>query len=159
MSVHVESIFELQRVVNKDFGFLIEIARSDFPTRGLSLPAKPWLTSRVSIDMKNIWLPIGGGAAGTILIAVSRVEAGVPIPESILRFVLQTLSGNCLANLRNGSTLAGMEGSPWHERLRQDADGFYAELAEVEAIAAKRREVSVRSLPGPEIFERPWRLS
>eukprot|EP00439_Symbiodinium_sp_Y106_P020721 s6882_g2.t1 len=34
LSFYVETIFELIRVSNKDFGYLVEIARSDFPTEG-----------------------------------------------------------------------------------------------------------------------------
>lgn len=158
MSVYVETLFELVRVVNCDFGFLVESARSEFPTKGRKLPKQPWWSMRASLDTRNLWLPAGGNSTGTILVSVARVEVGLPIAESALHFVLHSFAEGFFGSIRNGSTLAIKEGSPWRKRLLQDVDGFYAELKEVEAAAAKRRLISSGSLPGPEIFDRPWHV-
>lgn len=159
LTFKVEAIFELQRVCNWGFGFLTERILSDLPPGGPSIPSdRSWWTKRVQLDTKNIWMPRGGNATGTVLISVSRVQVGVPMPASVLTFVFNSLGPSILNNVRKGSALAMEKGSLWNDRLQRDADGFYAELAEVEAVAAKRKAVSTTELPGREIFDRPWKL-
>lgn len=162
MSVYIETIFELTRVANRGYGFLVEVARSDFPPAAVTgqtgLPEQPWWSRRIGVDTKNLWMPHGGGTTGTVLVSVARVEVGVSIPDYMLKFIADSLSQTVLANVRRGADLAAERGSPWHGRIEEDADGFYAELAAVEAAAADRPRLSVSSLPGPEVFDRPWHL-
>lgn len=49
-------------------------------------------------------------------------------------------------------------GSLWHKRLQEDRHGMYAELREVEEAATWRPQITMNSLPGEEIFNRPWQL-
>mmetsp|Transcript_57571 Transcript_57571/g.186985 ORF Transcript_57571/g.186985 Transcript_57571/m.186985 type:complete len:159 (+) Transcript_57571:95-571(+) len=155
----IETIFELVRVANRDFGFLVEIARSDFPIEGISMPDLPWWGRRIEVNTRNIWMPQGGKEKGTVLISNARVGTGAPIPTGIMRFIANQLANSILSNIRKGADLAVTPGSRWHDRVKKDLDGFYKDLAAVEAAAAKRRPISVTNLPGPEVFDRPTKLA
>lgn len=158
MTFYIETIFELVRVPNHKFGYLVEIARSEFPVGKRTLPEKKWWSTRINVDTRNLWLPCGGNNSGTILVSIARVDVGVPVPAAVQRFIANGFAQNILNNVRVGSAFGSDEASPWSERIRQDAEGFYAELAAVEAAAAKRRAVSVSDLPGEEVFDRPGKL-
>ncbi|CAJ1445646.1 unnamed protein product [Effrenium voratum] len=139
MGFYIETVFELLRISNRDFGFLVEIAKSDFPVKGeLKLPRRPFWSKRIEVDTKNLWLPRGGNETGTIVVSVSRVQVGVPIPSSALRFLGNsswTAIGfvkSILGNIKRGCALSSDESSPWNKRIKRDADGFYRELATVE---------------------------
>merc|ERR1711971_1394666 len=129
----VETIFEMLRVSNFDFGFLVERVRSDFPADGLKFPKRPRWTKRIKVDTKNIWMPVGGGQIGTLMVSISRVHVGFPVPQSVLRFVFHNFAPSILDNIRRGAIMAKEPGSPWYERMQRDRDGFYAELARIEA--------------------------
>eukprot|EP00439_Symbiodinium_sp_Y106_P045467 s990_g5.t1 len=92
------------------------------------------------------------------MVSVSRVQVGVPIPSSALRFLANSFAKTILVNVKRGCALSSDESSPWYKRIRRDVDGFYAELREVEAAASHRRALSVSDLPSEEIFDRPWQL-
>ncbi|CAE7672357.1 unnamed protein product [Symbiodinium microadriaticum] len=136
LSFYVETIFELIRVSNKDFGYLVEIARSDFPTEGrdFQLPRRRFWSKRIEVDTQNLWLPRGGNETGLLMVSVSRVQVGVPIPSSALRFLANSFAKTILVNVKRGCALSSDESSPWYKRIRRDVDGFYAELREVEAL-------------------------
>ncbi|CAJ1355143.1 unnamed protein product [Effrenium voratum] len=160
MGFYIETVFELLRISNRDFGFLVEIAKSDFPVKGeLKLPRRPFWSKRIEVDTKNLWLPRGGNETGTIVVSVSRVQVGVPIPSSALRFLGNSFVKSILGNIKRGCALSSDESSPWNKRIKRDADGFYRELATVEDAAKNRRSLSVSELPGEDIFDRPWRLT
>jgi len=158
LAFYIETVFELLRVNNYGYGFIIERAMSEFNDTIRDLPERPWWARRVSLDTKNLWLPEGGNRSGTYLIAISRVKVGIPLREQWLTYLLHTLSPSILKNIRGGAHLAMEAGSPWNERLRKDADGFYRELEEVEQAAARREAVTMDTLPGDEIFDRKWSL-
>ncbi|CAK9115401.1 Uncharacterized protein SCF082_LOCUS53412 [Durusdinium trenchii] len=172
LGFYIETVFELVRVSNKEFGFLaarltqsslggqVEVAKSDFPIKNsLKLPKRRLLSKRIQVDTKNLWLPVGGGKTGTIVVSVSRVQVGVPIPSSALRFLANSFTKSILGNIKRGCALSSDESSPWHKRIKRDADGFYHELATVEDAARKRRSISISQLPSEAIFDRPWGLS
>ena len=159
LGFYIETIFELVRVSNKEFGYLVEIAKSDFPIKDrFKLPKQPFWRKRIQVDTKNLWLPVGGKETGTIIVSVSRVQVGVPIPSSALRFLANSFTKSILGNIKRGCALSSDESSPWHKRIKRDADGFYRELAGVEEAAHKRRSLSISELPSEEIFDRPWQL-
>lgn len=150
----LELIFEVFRVCNTKFGFLVECIRSEFPSEGLTMPEKSWRNTRIGVDTSNIWMPRGGGSDGTLLIQVSRIDLGIQVPEKMVKKILEKAAGGLVDNLITSATRAKEPGSIWQKRLAEDRDGLYAELQRVEDAAAKRNEVSVDSLPGAEIFER-----
>jgi hypothetical protein len=151
----LEAIFEVFRVANKEFGFLAECIRSEFPLDGLpELPKKAWGVSRVSIDTANIWMPKGGGSPGTLLLQVSRVDLGFPIADKIIKAIVNKAASTLVDNLIKSATRAKEPGTIWQERLARDKEGLYAELKAVEEVAAKRREVSSGSPPELDVFAR-----
>lgn len=159
LGFYIETVFELVRISNKDFGYLVEIAKSDFPVKDrLKLPKRPFWSKRIQVDTKNLWLPVGGGETGTIVVSVSRVQVGVPIPSKALRFLANSFTKSILGNIKRGCALSSDETSPWHKRIKRDADGFYRELSGVEESARKRRQISISELPSEDIFDRPWSL-
>lgn len=162
LSVTVESVFELLRVPNKEFGFLTEVARSDVNSNLSGLRKPPgisWWGRRIGVNNRNLWIPVGGkSGTGTILVSVAHVHVGVPIPGTMFRFLANQLSKTVLANLRRGAALAEEVGSPWHKRIILDKDGFYAELDAVESVTVRRGAVSLSNLPDPSVFDRPLTL-
>lgn len=160
ITFYIETIFELLRVSNYGYGFIIERALSEFNDTDHvhELPERPWWARRVSVDTKNLWLPAGGNQTGTYLLAVCRVQAGIALRQSWVEYLMQSFAPDILRNVRAGAALAMEEGSPWNQRLKHDADGFYKELEKVEQVAARREAVTMHTLPGEEIFDRPWSL-
>jgi hypothetical protein len=155
----IEMITEVLRRVDTKAGFLAECIRSDFPPGDLNLPPKHWQNVRIAVNTRQLALPRGGGEAGTITIQSSRVDVGFRIPEVALHFFCNRLAKDYLDNVRKCVRTAKDPSSPWHERLQNDEDGFYAELAAAEEAASRRQAFSVTELPGPEIFERSPRLT
>ncbi|CAK0819135.1 unnamed protein product, partial [Prorocentrum cordatum] len=129
LAFYIETIFELLRVSNYGYGFIIERALSEFnDTEHVhELPERPWWARRVSVDTKNLWLPAGGNQTGTFLVAVCRVQAGVSLREQWIEYLMQQFAPGILKNIRAGAELAMQAGSPWNQRLKRDADGFYKE--------------------------------
>eukprot|EP00929_Paragymnodinium_shiwhaense_P031053 TRINITY_DN17482_c0_g1_i2.p1 TRINITY_DN17482_c0_g1~~TRINITY_DN17482_c0_g1_i2.p1 ORF type:complete len:472 (-),score=87.57 TRINITY_DN17482_c0_g1_i2:624-2039(-) len=154
----VELIIEVMRFVDKKFGFLAERVRSDFPTDGLDIPGKSWRNMRISVDTKQLAIPVGGGADGTILVQTTRVETGIAIPSRALNFFCDTLSMDYLDSLRKATKLLDAANNPWAARLVADKKGLYKELEGVHQASATRHSISAMDLPCPEIFERPWCL-
>ncbi|CAK9028127.1 unnamed protein product [Durusdinium trenchii] len=110
LGFYIETVFELVRVSNKEFGFLVEVAKSDFPIKNsLKLPKRRLLSKRIQVDTKNLWLPVGGGKTGTIVVSVSRVQVGVPIPSSALRFLANSFTKSILGNIKRGCALSSDE--------------------------------------------------
>merc|ERR1711879_461296 len=62
----VETIFENLRIMNKDFGVVIEMLRSDFRNEDFDVPERSWFLNRVDVHTTNVWIPRGGGKHGTI---------------------------------------------------------------------------------------------
>lgn len=101
---------------------------------------------------------MGGSATGTIIVSVSRVQVGVPIPSSALRFLANSFTKSILGNIKRGCALSSDVKSPWHARIQRDVDGFYRELRQVQEVASKRESIKLSSLPSEAIFDRPYRL-
>jgi len=154
----LELICEVMRFPNTEFGFLAEGIRSSFPLDGVELPAKRMRNLRLGVNTRLIWMPVGGGEDGTILVQATRGEAPMPITERLLSFAVSKVGASLVKNLRNSAKMVGKSGSPYQERLQRDAAGLYGVCAQVEAAAARRPAICTTSLPGPEIFDRPATL-
>jgi len=153
----IETIFEVFRVCNTDFGFFAEVIRSDFPASelGIAIPAlESWRTKRINVDTCNIWIPCGSPDAGTILVQASRLELGFVVSKKMAKMAINSLAGTIVGNLKKQATMSKEPNTVWNERLEQDKFGIYAELAKVEAAAAKRRHVTTDSLPDASVFHR-----
>mmetsp|Transcript_28776 Transcript_28776/g.66875 ORF Transcript_28776/g.66875 Transcript_28776/m.66875 type:complete len:458 (+) Transcript_28776:79-1452(+) len=157
--LRIELIIEVMRFVDHRYGFLAERIRSDFPLDKKLQPAKSWRNKRIAADTRSMVVPCGGGKPGCITMQASRVDLGFQLPKYALDFFCSKLSQDYLNNLRTCLRLVAQPNSPWSERLAADKDGFYAELARADEVAQTREEVSLHNLPGPEIFDRPWRFS
>jgi len=146
------------RFIDKNFGFMAERIVSDFPMAEDLLPPKSFRNKRVSVDTKNMAFPCGGGKPGTIMLQATKVDAGFRVPEFAINFFCNRLAQDFLDNTIKCVKIVDEPGSPWNERLSEDPDGFYKELAQVDEAAAHRAAYSVAELPGPEIFDRPKRV-
>lgn len=159
LMLRLEAIFEVIRICNKQFGFLAECIRSDFPAEGFTIPGRSWRNSRVTVDTSNMWIPRGGSSRGTLLVQVTRIDFGFHIPERVAKALLSKVAPGIVDNLITSATRAKEPGSIWQERLQKDADGLYGELRKVEEIARRRSEVSTESLPSLDVFRRKHQLS
>jgi len=157
--LRIELIIEVMRFVNHDYGFLAERIRSDFPLDKELLPPKHWRNKRITADTRSVVIPCGGGKGGTITMQASKVDLGFQLPKYALDFFCSKLSQDYLNNLRTCVKLVNEPDSPWRERLAADKDGFYAELAKADEVAQRREHISLKNLPGPEIFDRPGKFS
>lgn len=153
-----ELLFEIIRARSHRFGYLLEIIRTDFDKQGVEIPKKGWGAIRPWVYTANLWMPRGGGRTGTVLVQVTRVDCTFSVPHWVLNFVFRNLATTFMADLRASALQATQADSQWARRIKEDAEGLYAELRTVENAATSRREVSAKSLPGQEIFDRPWRL-
>lgn len=155
---NVELFFESLRVRDKRAGFLLESIRgSNFPLRGRQVPDKPWRTIRPWAWVANAWIPRGGGKEGTVLVQVTRVDAGFHIPNFVLNWTFRQMATGFMRDLRETAQKAMTDGSPWKKRISEDKVSLYGQLKEVDTLALNRAEVT--SLPSKEFFEnRPWRL-
>lgn len=156
----VELMFEVLRFCNKDFGFCAECIRSAFPHEDRPIPKKHWRDVRVSIDTKNIWVPRGGGRSGTAVVQQTRVEAGFRISDWILKTFAAKIATALVENMKKSATRVADPKGPYPERMENDTLGFYRQLAEVEAAAARRPPITVQDLASRQsIFSRPLRLA
>lgn len=155
----LELIIEVFRVCNTHFGFLAETICSEFPAEDLGVTIPPndsWRTRRITADTCNIWIPCGGGGPdSTILVQSHRIDLGFPMAPALARQAVNALVGGIVANLKKNATMATEPGTVWQRRLQEDNVGMYAEIAKVEAAAAKRRTVTTSTLPDHTIFMRP----
>jgi len=154
----VELLFEILRVRNHDFGFLVESIRSSFPAAGRRIPERGRRSIRPWVYTTNFWMPRGGGQPGTVLVQVTRVDCTVSVPQFVLNFVFRQLASSFMANLRKSASRALEEGNPWAQRIVADESGLYRSLRELESVAAQRRTVAAQTMPGKEVFDRPWTL-
>lgn len=153
----LELIIEVFRVCNTKFGFLAEAIRSEFPAEemGITIPPKDgWRTRRIAVDTSNLWMPCGGTSRGSILVQVTRIDLGFSLAPALAKKAVNTLAGGIVGNLKKQATMATQPGTLWSQRLHEDRYGQYAELAKVEAAAAKRRTVTTTTLPDHRIFMR-----
>lgn len=150
----IELLFEVFRVTNEDFGFLVESIRADFPHEGRPIPQKHWRYKRIGVDTKNVWIPQGGGKIGTTCIQACRVDCGFRIPEAALSYFCKHLAGGMVSNMRKNSCRASEPGSPWKERMELDKFGLYKECKKAEVAAERRMTISAASLPPMDIFNR-----
>mmetsp|Transcript_34219 Transcript_34219/g.78025 ORF Transcript_34219/g.78025 Transcript_34219/m.78025 type:complete len:454 (+) Transcript_34219:56-1417(+) len=157
--LRIEVIIEVMRFVNHDYGFLAERIRSEFPLDKELVPPKHWRNKRITVDTRSAVIPCGGGKGGTITMQASRVDLGFQLPKYALDFFCTKLSQDYLNNVRTCVKLVNEPGNPWKERLEADKDGFYAELAKADEVAQRREHISLKNLPGPEIFDRPGKFS
>lgn len=161
----IELLVENTRIINRDYGLLVERVLSTFPTHGLEMPERSWMSTRVHSSTTNLWIPQGGGSKRTLMLSEGVVDAGFQVPDSLLYFVCQQAAPNITEQLRKHSILAGSDeavlgwfgstDNPWKERIRTDERGFYAELKEAEAAAAWRPEISLGNLPSRQCLARP----
>jgi len=160
MMFRTELLFEAFRVrggANSDC--LVECVSSEFKLPdGKTGPKAAWMAVRPWISTANMWLPRGGGNSGTVLVQVCRVDTQIKVPQSVLNFVFRQLASTLMQNLREGSLKAIDKDSTWAQRIAEDKMGLYAKMRDVEQNAALRKEVTSTTLPGREIFDRPWRL-
>lgn len=157
--VRCELLMEIQRYCDAEYGWFAESITSDFPRDERPVPDRAWRNVRISVDTQNLWIPHGGGKQGTVAIQLTKVELGVSVPEWLLKTFFQKGAAGLVENLRKTTSQVGEEGSPYHDRLEQDATGLYGMLKQVEDAAAKRHFVSEANLPGPELlFDRPHRI-
>jgi len=154
----VELLFEVLRVRNRQFGFLTESIRSNFPADGRHIPEKGRRSIRPWIYTANLWMPRGGGQPGTVLVQVCRVDCGMNVPQWVLNFVFRQLASTFMSDLKKSAARAQEAGSPWAQRIADDASGLYQDLRNIEAAAQQRRHVTAQTLPGNEVFDRPLRL-
>jgi len=154
----VEVIAEVMRFVNTDVGFLAEHLCSTFPVDPALMPSKSFRNMRVSTDVRNLFLPCGGGKPGTLVMQHMHVEVGVPAPEFAVKLFSNRLAQEWLDSVNACAQMMDEEGNVWNERRRRDATGFYRELALVEAAAERRASYSLAELPGRGLLERPHGL-
>jgi len=147
-----ENVAENFRVCDKSFGFFMESVSTDFEHGDLPIPPASWRTFFMSADIKSLWLPRGGGVDSTILVQLSRFGVPAALPSSLLKRMVQMFAPNLVEDAVGAARRASEPGSRWHQRLHEDSDGFYRELREAEAAAAKRGSISLDTLPGPEIL-------
>jgi len=154
--IQPEVLIEVVRHRDHKFGYLIEVVRSEFASD--DVPPKGWGVVRPWVFHTNLWIPRGGGKVGTTIVQVSRVDCTMAVPSWFLNVLLTKMSSAFIQDLRSSALKAMQPSSPWAQRIKEDKDGFYKELRSVETLAASRREVRVDSVPGVDIFNRPWRL-
>lgn len=153
-----ELVIEIVRHRDKRFGYVLEVARSEFPQENVNLPKKAWGAIRPWIYTTNLWLPRGNGQSGCTIVQVTRVDCTMSVPSWVLNFVFSKMSTTFINDLRSSALKALSPTSPWAAKIKEDQHGFYAELRKVEEVAAEREEVKATSVPGIELFDRPWRL-
>mmetsp|Transcript_109115 Transcript_109115/g.314302 ORF Transcript_109115/g.314302 Transcript_109115/m.314302 type:complete len:414 (-) Transcript_109115:28-1269(-) len=155
----VELVLEIIRHRNRDFGYLLEIARTEFSQDGLTMPKRGFGAIRPWINHTTLWIPRGGGSNGTTVVQLSRVDCTMAVPKWILHFLLRNMATTFVNDLRNTAEMASKPGSLWKERIERDACALYGKLREVERAAAGRSEVRFDSVPGRQVFDRRWRLN
>eukprot|EP00429_Kryptoperidinium_foliaceum_P048580 CAMPEP_0176111718 /NCGR_PEP_ID=MMETSP0120_2-20121206/56101_1 /TAXON_ID=160619 /ORGANISM="Kryptoperidinium foliaceum, Strain CCMP 1326" /LENGTH=406 /DNA_ID=CAMNT_0017445935 /DNA_START=148 /DNA_END=1367 /DNA_ORIENTATION=- len=156
--IQPEVLIEVIRHRDYEFGYLMEVVRSEFSCEGFELPAKGWGVIRPWVYNTNLWIPRGGGQAGTTIVQVSIIDCTMSVPSWFLNVLISKMSTAFINDLRSSAKKAMQPESPWANRIEEDAAGFYSELRNIEAAAATRREVRVNSVPDHELFHRPWRL-
>eukprot|EP00933_Yihiella_yeosuensis_P033438 TRINITY_DN27142_c0_g1_i1.p1 TRINITY_DN27142_c0_g1~~TRINITY_DN27142_c0_g1_i1.p1 ORF type:complete len:394 (-),score=42.94 TRINITY_DN27142_c0_g1_i1:65-1246(-) len=148
---NIETLVEVTRIPNKEYGMLVEVIRSNFPTE-VEVPPGSWLSSRVDVNATNLWIPKGSDKRGTILIQESLVDVGLA-GESILKMVLDIGMTDTLKKFSDMPKLVKTS-TTWSERLRNDRTGLYSVLQNIEKVASLRTsEVSLENLPcGEEVM-------
>lgn len=153
-----ELVFEIIRHRDRRFGYVLEVARTEFSHEGVTLPKKAWGAIRPWIYTTNLWMPRGAGKRGCTIVQVTRVDCTVSVPTWVLNFVFKKMSTTFIADLRSSALKALHPDSPWAKKIQEDKDGFYRELRRIDEAAEGRREVRAKTVPGREIFDRKWRL-
>eukprot|EP00747_Dinoflagellata_sp_TGD_P099970 gnl/TRDRNA2_/TRDRNA2_167902_c0_seq4.p1 gnl/TRDRNA2_/TRDRNA2_167902_c0~~gnl/TRDRNA2_/TRDRNA2_167902_c0_seq4.p1 ORF type:complete len:696 (-),score=103.41 gnl/TRDRNA2_/TRDRNA2_167902_c0_seq4:67-2118(-) len=157
----VDCVFEVVRIMDKNFGMMVESIQSDFPAEEFGVPLKTWVMPRISVDATNVWIPVGGGAEGTILCIDALIDPGFHLPDVAVDFIFKQAAHSIISNFRTTLALMkqpckeGSDENPWQRRLQIDETGLYASMLQLEEAASRRSVVSVRRLPGAETFSRP----
>lgn len=155
----LESFGEVLRFVDREYGFYVDSISSEFPPRDLVLPSETsWRNIRLAVDVKSVFLPRGGSQPGTLLVQMSRFSVGFGVPQSMLKHLVAVAAPSMIAEAITAAGRASEPGTVFYQRLQEDKDGLYAELQAAEAVASRRGELSLDTLPGPEIFDRPLEL-
>jgi len=153
----VELLAETLRFCDHDFGFVAQRVSSNFPSDGVLFPKRRY--QRVDAEVETLLIPRGGGQVGTIVLQQTRVDPRFWVPERVLTTFFRSFVPALLMNFKLGLEKIRNPREPWLDRISNDDQGLYAEVRHVEAVAAKRRTITLDNLPGSELFERPWRLS
>lgn len=154
----VEVIIEILRFFDDGYGFMAECIRSDFPAEDIPVPRRSWRNLRIDVFTHNLWFPVGGGQVGTILTQSSTITSPVVLPQSVVSYAMGKMAQNVIRNMREQAAAVPKHGSPWLDRLQRDEVGLYKAAREVEAAADRRAEVSMQSMPGPEVMQRATTL-
>jgi len=153
-----ELVIEIVRHRDTRFGYLLEVARTEFPHEGAGIPKKAWGAIRPWIYTTNFWMPRGGGQTGCTIVQVTRVDCTMSVPAWVLNFVFKKMSTTFIEDLRSSAIKALQPESPWAQKIKEDKHGFYRELRKIEEVAGTRHEVSAKTVPKKDVFDRPWRL-
>lgn len=156
--IRAELLLEIVRYRDRRFGFLVEVARSDFCQDGVPVPPKRWGVVRPWVYNTNLWIPRGGGAPGTTIVQVNRVDCTLSLPSWVLSFLFRNMSTRFIRDLRASAAKSAEPGSPWARRIEDDERRLYSEARKVEDAADARPAARLGCLPGQWIFERDWRL-
>merc|ERR1712232_167230 len=151
------------RFPNHKSGFLAEhIESPDLEDRSLPpLPNSPKGFTRIHASTYNLWLPLvaADGSDSTILVQATKIDAGFRVPEWLLRKGFWVAAPQMIKAFRANAKLAAKPGKQ-QDKLREDPQGFYAELRKIMAIARERQitaaggeAVSVERLPSQSIFD------
>lgn len=156
----VELLMEYIRLPNTKYGYLVELISSEFPEEGRGIPPKPngFTTLRPWVWTSNLWLPRGNGKTGTVLMQVTRTDAGCRIPSFISNYVFQKICCKFISDVRGSAARVSEDGNPWAPRVESDPEGFYGKLRDVDAAASKRQGHDLRNLPLKKVFDRTWML-
>mmetsp|Transcript_118257 Transcript_118257/g.341867 ORF Transcript_118257/g.341867 Transcript_118257/m.341867 type:complete len:412 (+) Transcript_118257:81-1316(+) len=153
-----ELVIEVVRHRDKRFGYVVEVARSEFPQVDEDIPKKAWGAIRPWVYNANLWMPRGDGKLGCTIVQVTRVDCTFSVPSWVLNFIFKKMSTTFINDLRSSAIKALNPESPWAKKIKEDKDGFYEELRRIEGAAQWRQEVRAKSVPDSGIFDRPWRL-
>mmetsp|Transcript_6041 Transcript_6041/g.13343 ORF Transcript_6041/g.13343 Transcript_6041/m.13343 type:complete len:486 (+) Transcript_6041:86-1543(+) len=159
----MEALYESVRFVNQDVGMLVESVKSESPALlEEDLPEASWTAKRVGVDTTNVWIPVGGGRNGTVLVSQIVLDVGFPIPGWAREKLASQIGPQIVSNMLNSANVVE-EGppsaNPWMQRLEMDEFGLYAELRKIEAAAAARVEVDRSNMPyGSELTARVYSL-
>eukprot|EP00747_Dinoflagellata_sp_TGD_P221259 gnl/TRDRNA2_/TRDRNA2_93116_c0_seq1.p1 gnl/TRDRNA2_/TRDRNA2_93116_c0~~gnl/TRDRNA2_/TRDRNA2_93116_c0_seq1.p1 ORF type:complete len:616 (+),score=80.49 gnl/TRDRNA2_/TRDRNA2_93116_c0_seq1:98-1945(+) len=153
LSFKAEMLYEVTRVLNRNFGVLIEHASSvPFPAEYASDDPQ---CRGVHLDISSAWIPCGGGAQGTILVLEAVVDPGILLPELFISHLVHEAApslASCFRAVAESVKVKDDRGgcSPWQRRLSADETRLYRDLQALEVVASMRPEISESDLPGQE---------
>merc|ERR1719350_1102448 len=119
----LEIIAEHSRFCDHSFGFWAERICSDFNQEGVPIPKKRLAYMRPSVNIMNLFIPVGGGERGTIFVQQAHCDPGSCAPTRVVRSVVTTFLPKVLKNFREAAIRASDPKEPWLKRIRIDADG------------------------------------